>query len=115
MRVIKLCAYLTILLMTTALITPTASAQTVFGAGVGGGSCSNVTRLISRDWLQLKGFFGVGKEKQMRPKSKDFFCVSPYYVRDAVKKNAVSFTLKCFTLQTRNFCCDSKLTECASI
>ena len=115
MQVNKLCAYFTILLMITAFMTPPVSAQTEFGARAGGGSCSNVKRQITRDWLQLKSFFGAGKEKSMRPKSKDFFCVSPYYARNAVKKNAVSFTLKCFTLQTRNFCCDSSLTECASL
>lgn len=46
-------------------------------AGLGGTNCSDVKRQITRNWLQLESFFRDGDKGLKRPKSKDFFCVSP--------------------------------------
>jgi hypothetical protein len=86
-----------------------------FDANIGGGNCMDVKRQITRDWMQLKSFFRADSQNMKRPKSKDFFCVSPSYVRNAVKNNSVSHVLNCYTLQGQGFCCDSALNECAGL
>jgi len=84
-------------------------------AGIGGMNCSEVKRQITRNWLQLESFFRDGDKGLKRPKSKDFFCVSPYYTRNTMQKSSVSRELKCYTVQGQNFCCDSKLQACAGM
>lgn len=109
------CSCFTILLLVLMLTQSPVAMGDGFSAGLGGGSCSEVKRQISRDWLQLKSFFGDDDGNLKRPKSKDFFCISPSYTRTAMPKSGASFDLKCYTLQGRNFCCDSRLQACAGL
>ena len=103
------CGCLTVLLLIMVLTLSSATLGAGFEAGMGGGSCSEVKRQIIRDWIQLKSFFRDGDQNLKRPKSRDFFCVSPSYARNAMQKSAVSFGLKCYTVQGQSFCCDSRL------
>ena len=105
----------TILILIMALTQSQVALGDGFQGGLGGGSCSDVKRQIARDWVQLKSFFRADSQNLKRPKSKEFFCVSPYYARKAMQKSAVSFDLKCYTLQGQNFCCDSRLQACAGL
>jgi len=86
-----------------------------FEAGVGRADCSEVKRQISRDWFNLKNFFRPDSENLRRPKSRDFFCVSPEYTRDAYPQRSVSLALKCYVIQGQHFCCDSRLQACAGL
>ena len=83
--------------------------------GVGGGNCSDVQRQITRDWFQLKGFFRPDNQNLKRPKSRDFYCVAPSYVHDAFQQPSRTASLKCYSLQSQKFCCDSGLSACAGL
>lgn len=107
----SLCAGLILLLLVTGVM------PAALGAGIeiGGGrtSCNDVKRQITKDWFDLKRFFRPDETGVKRPKSRDFFCVSPAHTYNAVPKHSSSLNLKCFTSQGQRFCCDAKLAECA--
>ena len=115
MRMSTVCGCLTMLLLIMILTLSSAVRGAGFEAGFGGGSCSEVKRQITRNWIQLKSFFRDDDQNLKRPKSRDFFCVSPSYTRNAMQKSAVSFDLKCYTVQGQSFCCDSRLKACAGL
>ena len=85
-----------------------------FEAG-GGVNCREVQRQITRDWFQMKGFFRPDNQSLKRPGSRDFYCVSPGYVRDAFQQPSRTASLKCYSLQGQKFCCDSGLRACAGL
>ena len=86
-----------------------------YGVGVGGVSCTDVQRAIKRDWFEVRRFFRPDEKAPKRPSSRDYYCVSPAYTRDAVPAPQMSFSLKCFSVQGQKFCCDSRLQECAGL
>ena len=85
-----------------------------FEAG-GGGNCREVQRQITSDWFQMKGFFRPDNQSLKRPGSRDFYCVAPGYVRDAIQQPSRTASLKCYSLQGQKFCCDSGLRACAGL
>ena len=86
-----------------------------FTWGVGfGGNCNAVVEKIRRNWLDVRPVLAP-KSKAMRPRSRDFFCVSPDYIREAMPKVVPMTTgLKCFDVQGQAFCCDNRYQQCAA-
>ena len=87
-----------------------------FTWGVGaGGTCSDVVDKIRRNWMDVKNVISP-KSRAMRPRSRDFFCVSPYYTQDAHPKVVSMLSgLKCYELSGQGFCCDADLRQCATM
>ena len=86
----------------------------IWGVGVGG-NCRNVVDKMRRNWMDVRPIVAP-KSKSMRPRSRDFYCVSPYYTQQARPKLATTLTgLKCFDLQGKGFCCDAQLSQCATL
>ena len=116
MQTRTICGSLTVLLLLMALmLTPPAMAAVSFGGGIGGTTCNDVKRSITREWFEMKNFFRPGEKSMKRPRSRDYYCVSPGYVRDAIEARSMAIGLKCYTVQGQKFCCDSSLRECAAI
>ncbi len=108
------CGSLTVLLLILTLAqTPTALSAGL-EAGVGG-NCSDVKQQIRRDWFSVKKFFQPNSENLKRPRSRDFFCISPAYAREAFPQRSGSISLKCYVIQGQHFCCDSRLQACAGL
>ena len=86
-----------------------------FTWGVGfGGNCNTVVEKIRRNWMDVRPVLAP-KSKAMRPRSRDFFCVSPDYIREAMPKVVPMTTgLKCFDVQGQAFCCDNRYEQCAA-
>ncbi|MDA1075699.1 MAG: hypothetical protein O3A63_13200 [Proteobacteria bacterium] len=85
------------------------------GGGVGGLSCDDVKRQITRDWFEMKKFFRPDETDMKRPKSREFYCVSPGYTHSAMPKVTASMSLSCFTVQGSKFCCNKSLETCAGL
>lgn len=84
-----------------------------WGVGIGG-NCTAVVERIRRNWLDVRPVLAP-KSKTMRPRSREFFCVSPAYVREAMPKVVPMTTgLKCFDVQGQAFCCDNQYQQCAA-
>ncbi len=85
-----------------------------WGVGVGG-NCRDVVDKIRRNWMDVKGVIAP-ESKAMRPRSRDFYCVSPYYTQEAHPKPVSMLSgLKCYDLGGKGFCCDSRLQQCATM
>lgn len=99
---------------TTAIGSPPGGGGFTWGVGVGS-KCTDVVDKIRRNWFDVRGVLAP-KSKTMRPRSRDFYCVSPYYTQDAYPKVVSMATgLKCFDLNGQPFCCDDQLRECAAM
>ena len=86
-----------------------------WGVGVGGGTCTDVIDKMRSNWFDVRAIVSP-KTKAMRPRSRDFYCVSPAYIEHAQPKVVpMSTGLKCFELQDRGFCCDSQFQRCATM
>ena len=81
MRTRILCGSSTTLALVMVLTLPLPALGSAVEAGVGG-NCNAVRQQITRDWFELKRFFRPDDRSLKRPKSSDFFCVSPSYVRE---------------------------------
>ena len=85
-----------------------------WGVGVGG-SCNDVVAKIRRNWMDVRTVIAPDS-KLMRPRSRDFFCVSPAYIQDALPKVVpMSTGLRCFDVQGKGFCCDQQYQQCATM
>lgn len=85
-----------------------------WGVGIGG-NCRDVVDKIKRNWMDVRSVIAP-KSKTMRPRSRDFYCVSPYYAQSAMPKPVASLSgLKCFDLEGKSFCCDARLEQCATM
>ncbi len=114
MQTRSMCGSLTMLLLILTLAqTPTALGAGL-EAGLGGGSCTDVKQQIRRDWFSVKKFFQPNSDLK-RPRSRDFFCISPAYAREAFPQRSGSISLKCYVIQGQHFCCDSRLQACAGL
>ena len=99
---------------TTGIGSSPAGGGFTWGVGVGG-NCSDVVDLIRRNWMDVKPVISP-KSKAMRPRSREFYCVSPYYTQDAHPKVVSMLSgLKCFDLNGLGFCCDADLRQCAAM
>ena len=85
-----------------------------WGVGVGG-NCTSVVEKIRRNWMDVRPVLAP-ESRVMRPRSRDFFCVSPAYIREAMPKVVPMTTgLKCFDVQGQAFCCDNQYQQCAAM
>lgn len=107
--------YFTIVLPIAILTLQSMNLEAQFQAGVGGDSCREVKRQITRNWTQLSSFLRRNNESLKRPKAEDFFCISPRYTRNVMQKRTGSFDMKCYSVEGQKFCCDKKLTACAGL
>ena len=99
---------------TTAIGSSPGGGGFTWGVGVGS-TCSDVVSKIRRNWMDVRGVIAP-KSKSMRPRSRDFYCVSPYYTQDAQPKVVSMLSgLKCYDLNGQGFCCDDRLQECATM
>ena len=112
----KACGSLMVLVLMVVLTNaPAVLAAAGIGLDIGGaGSCNEVKSQIKRDWFDLKPFFRSGEKSMQRPKSRDFFCVSPAYTRDAIEKHSAT-SLRCYSMRGQQFCCDQQLQACAGL
>ena len=91
-----------------------------WGVGVGGGTmsgCTDVSKEVTNNWFDVKRIMTTDT-KMKRPRYSDFYCVSPYYMRDNAMPKAApgARTLRCFELvDGRGACCDSQMTSCAML
>jgi len=93
---------------------PSGNGGFTWGVGTGGGTCRSVVETMRRNWMDVRGVVDP-ESKSMRPRSRDFYCVSPQYALDALPKAVGGFSgLKCFDLQGKGFCCDARLQQCAT-
>ena len=85
-----------------------------WGVGVGA-NCNQVVEKMRRNWMDVRPVIAP-KSKQMRPRSRDFYCVSPAYIQDAIPR-VVPMTsgLQCFDVQGKGFCCDRSHRQCATM
>ena len=99
-----------------AVSTGNASGGGGFTWGVGvGGSCRDVVDRIRRNWMDVKGVIAP-ESKAVRPRSRDFYCISPGYTQSAHPKPVSLLSgLKCFELSGKGFCCDAHLQQCATM
>ncbi len=95
------------------------SAQAQVSVQGGGNSCLPVISSITRDWISVKQVMAPLKAKIRRPKTEDFFCVSPYHTRDAMPRNVTAGSeLRCYSdpgNEGLGMCCDANLTACAQL
>ena len=106
---------LAVLLLLMALTLAPRALAVDYGVGIGGASCTDVQRRITRDWFELKHFFRPDVKSAKRPRSREYYCVSPRYTVDAIPARSMSLSLKCYTVQGQKFCCDSRLQQCAGL
>ena len=86
-----------------------------WGVGLGGGTCTDVIDKMRSNWFDVRAIVSP-KSRAMRPRSRDFYCVSPAYIEHAHPKVVpMSTGLKCFELQDGGFCCDSQHMRCATM
>jgi hypothetical protein len=95
--------------------TPTQAAGLGGGVSIGGAECSAIERQIKRDWMELKEFFRPDQKDFKRPRSREFFCVSPNYTNNEMPVRQRSFGLSCYNVQGTKFCCDKQRTSCAAL
>ena len=85
-----------------------------WGVGIGA-NCQQVVEKIRRNWMDVRPVLAPDS-RAMRPRSRDFFCVSPDYIREAMPKVVPMTTgLKCFAVQGQAFCCDNQHQQCAAM
>ena len=85
-----------------------------WGVGVGS-TCSDVVDKIRRSWMDVRPIIAP-KSKAMRPRTREFYCVSPYYTQEAHPRVVSMMSgLKCFDLNGQGFCCDDQLQQCATM
>ena len=93
---------------------PSGGGGFTWGVGVGG-TCHSVVEKIRRNWMDVRDVMAPDS-KAMRPRSRDFYCVSPAYVQDALPKVVpMSTGLRCFNVQGKGFCCDRQYQQCAAM
>lgn len=86
-----------------------------WGVGLGGGTCTDVIDKMRSNWFDVRPIVSPNT-KAMRPRTRDFYCVSPAYIEHSRPKVVpMSTGLKCFELQDRGFCCDSQYQRCATM
>jgi hypothetical protein len=87
------------------------------GVGKSSTGCREVARSIVNEWFALRNFMSPGKGSMKRPKSTDFQCISPYYVRNLFQKNTLGQVgLSCFTSESGGgICCDKAMKSCATL
>ena len=86
-----------------------------WGAGIGGGNCTDVIAKMRSNWLDVRRVVAP-KTTSMRPRTRDFYCVSPAYIEHAMQKVVPMTTgLKCFEIQDKGFCCDTRYQQCATM
>ena len=86
-----------------------------WGVGLGGGTCTDVIDKMRSNWFDVRPIVSPST-KAMRPRSRDFYCVSPAYIEHSRPKVVpMSTGLKCFELQDRGFCCDEQYQRCATM
>ena len=94
---------------------PSSGGGLTWGAGIGVGSCRDVISKMRSNWFDVRSIVSP-KTKAMRPRSRDFYCVSPAYIEHAMPKVVPMTTgLKCFEIQDKGFCCDSRYQQCATM
>ena len=91
-----------------------------WGVGTSAGQCRDVIDKMRNNWFDVRPIVApkskTRKAKRMRPRRKDFYCVSPAYASNAMRKIVPLTTgLECFELQGRGFCCDRQLQRCATM
>ena len=85
-----------------------------WGVGVGA-NCNDVVDKIRRNWIDVRPVIAPDSNA-MRPRSRDFYCVSPAYIDQALPKVVPLTTgLKCFEVQGKGFCCDQRYQQCATM
>lgn len=96
---------------------PATLAAVDYGVGTGGADCREVSRAIIDEWFTLKNLMSADPKSMKRPRSRDFQCVSPYYVRNLLPKGALGQQkLTCFSLESgAGICCDKRLQSCATL
>jgi hypothetical protein len=99
------------------LMVPVSSYSANIGGNVGFGEtdCSSVKRKLTSQWSDLRQFFRPQQKDLKRPRSREFFCVSPQYTRDSLPTRRFSASLKCYDVQGTRFCCDANLSACAGM
>ena len=95
--------------------TPSGGGGFTWGAGIGGGNCTDVIAKMRSNWLDVRRIVAP-KTTTMRPRRRDFYCISPAYIEHAMQKVVPMTTgLKCFEIQDRGFCCDTRYQQCATM
>ena len=104
-------------LLSAVALLVTLPAGAAVGGGIGGGGCQTIARTIASNWFSVKGFMSGGEAKGVRrPRSKDFLCIHPSHMINAVPKMVPGVReLQCYVLEGRPVCCDQGLNECASL
>ena len=105
----------------TTLVTAAAVSQPSIQIGGGGmgGDCGEVGREIARNWFHAKRF--LTEERSLkRPRSSQFQCVSPGYLRNAMPRTVPGAAdLKCFQVDGQGgktgVCCDARMAACATL
>jgi hypothetical protein len=85
----------------------------------GPGSCSVLVSLVTRRWMDVRRVMLPSSAKLRRPKQEDFYCVSPYYLRNALERRGVADReVRCFSDPSNSglgICCDAGLRSCAQL
>ena len=107
-----------LLLIASVNFTPALSAEVTMQGGRGE-SCSPLVSTITRRWMDVKQVMLPMTAKLRRPKREDFFCVSPYYLRNALERRVgIDTDLRCYSNPANNglgMCCDQALQTCAQL
>lgn len=105
-------------LAATLIFSPAISAQISMQGGHGE-SCLPLVRKITRHWFDVKQLMLPPSAKLLRPKKEDFFCVSPYSLRNLLERHVASDTdLRCYPNPANNglgICCDKALQTCTQL
>jgi hypothetical protein len=82
-----------------------------------GSACEEVSDLIRDNWFHLKAMMLPEGVNIARPRTKDLFCVSPYYTRDAMQRPVGARNLSCYKIDMDSplFCCDQGKSQCAQV
>ena len=115
-RVMRNSTLIFIFVLINVALTPRIEAA--ISGSVGAGSCDAVTRLLSRNWWDVKDVMSAGEKKKRKPRTGDFRCISPRYTRGMMQTTipALRNELVCFTSkQYPAICCDARMQSCASL
>lgn len=85
-----------------------------------GESCLPLVSKVMRRWFDVKRFMLPPSAKLRRPKKEDFFCVSPYSLRNVLEHRvAPDVDLRCYPNPATNngpgICCDQALQICIQL
>jgi len=88
-------------------------------SGGGGQGCTEAVLEVTRHWFELSRYMIPANVKIERPGTQDFFCISPYYLKDSIERRTVtSARVRCFSNPQggpHGVCCDEELAGCAQI